>query len=195
MCYINGKCSNKTIADSDKGLGANQWVKKANVVAKNSEVYILYAGGSNGYCTTLDAEMVVDNCKCEYLCNGQSNGTIYNVKSTITNTEVTYFNNNNRGHYGDGKVIFNGGNTIVNGFVFCDNDPNREMADVRGKIYMDINASDKFENFCAGSISNKEVTEAEVADQYIDAIKISRNADVIYIHNADIVLKDVIRIK
>ena len=195
MAFFERRSSNKTLEDSDKGLGANQWVKKAIVKAKNSTIEVLYAGGSNGMCTTLDAEMEVENCKCEYLCNGQSNGTIYNVKSTVSGTEVTYFNNNNRGHYGDGKVIFNGGNVIENGFVFCDNDPNVNMADVRGKIYIDINATDKFDSFTTGSISNEEVTDADTAAKYIDAIKISRSADVVYTRNADVILKDIIRIK
>ena len=195
MAFYEHKSSNKTLEDSDKGLGANQWVKKAIVKAKDSTIEVLYAGGSNGMCTTLDAEMTVENCKCTYLCNGQSNGTIYNVKSTVKGTEVDYFNNSNRGHYGDGKVIFNGGNDIKEGFVFCDNEPNVSMADVRGKIYIDINATDKFESFTTGSISNVEVTDAATAAKYIDTIKISRNADVVYTRNADVILKDIIRIK
>lgn len=194
MCYVKGKSSNKTMEDSDKGLGANQWVKKAVVTAKDSDIAVLYPGGSNGYCTTMDAEMTVENCTCEYLCNGQSNGTIYNVKSTITDSTITYFNNNNRGHYYDGKVYFKGGNTVENLFVFCDNDPNKEMADVRGKIYVDINAGDKA-NLYVGSVANHEVTTAEEADLYLDAVKISRSADITYERNADAVLKDVLRIK
>ena len=69
------------------------------------------------------------------------------------------------------------------------------MADVRGKIYVDINAGDKFVSFTQGSVSNKEVTEAAVADTMIDAVKISRSADVTYTRNAEEVLKDVLRIK
>ena len=192
--HLKGKAANKTLADSDLGLGANQWVKKANIVAKNSEIAVLYSGGLNGHCCTLDAEMVADGCKCEYLCNGQSNGTIYNTKSTISNCEITYFNDNNRGHYGDGKVIFNGGNVIENCFIFCDNDPNVEMADVRGKIYMDIHSGDKM-NLYVGSISNQEVTTADEAAKYIDTLKASRDVDITYMRNADTIIKDIIRFK
>ena len=193
--HLKGKAANKTMADSDKGLGANQWVKKANVVAKNSEIYVLYSGGLNGYCTTLDASMDVENCVCEYACNGQSNGTIYNTESVFSGCTITYLNNSNRGHYGDGKLTLKGDNNIKNQYVFCDNDPNAEMSDVRGKISIDINATDTVESFYVGSVSNHEVTTAEEADKYVSSIKISRSANIIYANKADIVLKDVIRIK
>ena len=45
------------------------------------------------------------------------------------------------------------------------------------------------------TIHYENATTAEEAAKYIDSIKISRNAKITYTRNADIILKDIIRIK
>jgi len=196
VSYYNNHSSNKTLADSDRGLGSNQWVKKSNITIKDSYCYVMYSAGCNGYSTTLDATMYAENCKFVYACNGQSNGTVYKTNTTLINCEIEFLNQNNRGHWGDGKLTFKGGNVIKNGFLFCDcTEPDPNMADIRGKVSYDVSATDTFDAFCVGAISNVEVTTAEEAAKYIDSIKISRNAKITYTRNADIILKDIIRIK
>ncbi len=196
MSFHNNRYSNKTMEDSDKGLASNQYVKKSNIVVKNCTIDTLYSGGNNGYSTTLDANLVAENCKCTYACNGQSNGTIYNTKSIFTNCQIEYLNNNNRGHYGDGNITLNGGNIIKHGFLFADiADMGKETADIRGKIAYDFNAGDKFEDLCVGAVGQAEITTADEAAKYIKILKVSRDADITYTRNANIILKDIIRIK
>lgn len=196
MSFFQNNYSNPDLATSDLGLGANQWVKKSIINIKDSDVYCGYAAGSNGNSTTLDAELIAENTKFVYACDGQSNGTVYNVKSTFTNCEVDILNSNNRGHYGDGKTILNGGNIIHTGYVLGDiSESDPQMADVRGKVSYDIAASDSIESFIVGGVSNVEVTDGETAAKYIDSIKISRDSNITYDRNSDRILKDIIRVK
>lgn len=196
ISFFENHKSNATLEDSDKGLGANQWVKDSIINVKDSEVYILYSGAHNGNSTTMNATLYAENCKITYACNGQSNGTIYNVTSTYKNCEIEIFNNNNRGHYGDGKAIFKGLNKITNFYCLGDSsESDPQMADVRGKVSHDINATDVVEKFYVGAVSDVKVTTADEAAKYINSITISRNADVTYKEDADIILKDIIRIK
>ena len=192
MTHYKGKTANGTLAESEKKLLANQWVKKATVTVKNCEIYVLYGGANNGYCYTKEAYLYADNCKCTYLSTTQSNGTIDYNYNEITNCEVEYLNSNNRGHAGDVKVIFKGIKS-PNMWVFADPAPDKEMADIK-TIDIDMDATSDVK-LAVGAISNVEVTTEAVAKEHIKALRISRSAKVEYIDNADKILKNIISIK
>ena len=196
ISFYQKKCSNKTLEDSDKGYLSNQYVKHSIITIKDSECYCAYSGGHSGHSTTFDAELYADNCKFEYACNGQSNGTIYNSKSVFSNCAIKYLNNNNRGHYGSGKLILNNSNTVEYGYIFYDpTEDNKEIADIRGLVSIDIDKDNIINDFCVGKISNVEITTAEEASKYIKDLIISRDAKITYTRNADIILKDIQRMK
>lgn len=196
MSYFKNNYSNPDLATSDLGLGANQWVKKSVINIKDSECYVLYSGGNNGHSTTLDAVLTAENSKFTYACDGQSNGTIYNTKSTFIGCEIEILNSNNRGHYGDGETILKGKNIVNNCYILGDcSESDPEMADVRGKVSYDINATDTVKALITGAVSNVEVTDPDEAAKYIDSVKISRSANIVYARNSQYVLKNVLRIK
>lgn len=201
MDYFQKKCSNKTLADSAKLLGSNQYVRKSVLNFKDTFVYVMYPAGNNGYAATLDAEFYADNCEFTYFCNGQSNGTVSNVKSTITNCKISTFNENNRGYWGNGSMYFKGGNVVDLFYLFGDYTDIKDAptAQITGKVdIVDISATDVIKEFKVGSVGSQEavgITDPAEAAKYVDIVKISRNASIIYADNADIVLKDIIRIK
>ena len=189
----NGKAANKTMEDSEKGLLANQWVKHSKIVLKNCKIDVVYSGGYNGYCYTKDAELYVDGGEYMYFCNGQSNGTIDNTYTEVKNAHIQYLNNNNRGHYGSGKLIIENCK-IDEGYCFAD-PTDKQTADIRGKLVIDMDAETEVANFCVGSVDSAEVTIAAEAAKCIERFAISRDTAIIYTRNADKILKDIIVIK
>ena len=189
----SGKAANKTMADSEKGLLANQWVKHSKTVLKNCKIDVVYAGGYNGYCYTKDAELYVDGGDYMYFCNGQSNGTIDNSYTEVKNAHIQYLNNNNRGHYGDGKIVIE--NCVIDeGYCFAD-PTDRQTADIRGKVSIDMDADTTVANWCVGSVDSAEVTTAIEAAKYIERFAISRDTAIIYTRNADKILADIVVVK
>ena len=189
----NGKAANKTMEDSEKGLLANLCVKHSKIVLKNCKIDVVYSGGYNGYCYTKDAELYVDGGEYMYFCNGQSNGTIDNSYTEVKNAHIQYLNNNNRGHYGSGKLIIENCK-IDEGYCFAD-PTDKQTADIRGKLVIDMDAETEVANFCVGSVDSAEVTIAAEAAKYIERFAISRDTAIIYTRNADKILKDIIVIK
>ena len=195
MAYYKQHDSNHTLEDSAKLLGANQWVRKSIINIKDSNVYCMYAAGNNGYATTLDATMYAENCEFEYGCNGQSNGTVVNVSSTLKDCKVQILNENNRGYWGNGSLTLKGGNEVDKAYVLGDI-TDMPTAEVTGKVDLfDVSATDTVKEFYVGAVGNAEVKDYETASKYINAVKISRSANVIYANNADVVLKDILSIK
>ena len=193
--YRQGMCSNATLEDADKKLGSNQWVKHSLIEVENSEIQVLYCAGNNGHAYTKDAEIIVNGGTYEWYCTGQSNGVVDNCKATVNGATITYFNHNNRGHYGSGKSVMKGC-TITEGYVFGDpkeSDP--DMADVRGTISVDFDKDCVVSDYCVGAISNVEVTTYEEAKKYIDYVKVSRDTDITYTRNAETILGDRLAIK
>lgn len=193
--YYKQKSSNKSLEDSELRLLANQWVKNSEIYIKDCNYTILYCGGNNGHSYTANAKLFVDGGEYEYLCNGESNGTVDNCYAEISNAKIGHLNSLNRGHYGNGKTILK--NTeVVEGYVFADpkeSDPS--MADISGKVSLDFDKNCVISDFCVGAISNVEVTDAATAAEHIGSFKISRDTAIIYSRNADVILKDIIVVK
>ena len=194
-CYFNKITSNATLEDSTKRLLSNQWIKKSEIHIKDCESYVVYAAGNSGYSYTKDATLYIDGGKYTYVCNGQSNGTVDYCFAEIKNATIDYLNTNNRGHYGSGDTTVK--NCIIKeAYIFADpKTPDTQMADISGKISMDIEGSTVINDFCVGAISNIEVATAEVAKKYIKSFKISRDAKITYTRNAESILKDIIILK
>ena len=188
-----GKAANKTMADSEKGLLANQWVKHSKIVMKNCKIDVVYTAGDNGYCYTKDAELYVDGGEYIWFCNGQSNGTVDNVYTEVKNAHIEYLNDNNRGHYGNGKLVIKNCK-IDAGFAF-DDPTDSVTADIRGKISIDMDATTEVSDFCLGSVNSAEVTTAEEAAKYLERFAVSRDTSIVYTRNADKLLKDIIIVK
>jgi hypothetical protein len=195
MAYYQKHDSNHTLEDSAKGVGSNQYVKKSVINAKDCKVFCLYAAGNNGFSTTIDATLNAEGCECDYLCNGQSNGTVANVSSVLKDCKIDILNQNNRGYWGNGSIVSKGGNEINKQYVFGDI-TDMPTALITGKVSLiDIDATDTIKEFYVGAIGNKEITSADEAAKYVDLIKISRSTNIIYANNTDVILKDIIRIK
>ena len=191
--FRGGKAANKTMADSEKGLLANQWVKHSKIVMKNCKIDVVYTAGDNGYCYTKDAELYVDGGEYIWFCNGQSNGTVDNVYTEVKNAHIEYLNDNNRGHYGNGKLVIKNCK-IDAGFAFAD-PTDSATADIRGKISIDMDATTEVSDFCLGSVNSAEVTTAEEAAKYLERFAVSRDTSIVYTRNADKLLKDIIIVK
>lgn len=194
-CHRQGKTSNPTLEDADKKLGANQWVKHSKITCKDSEITVVYAAASNGYSYTKDAEIEIDGGTYKWYCTGQSNGVVDNCSAVIANATIEYFNHVNRGHYGSGKSVVKGC-TIANFSVLGDpREPDKDMADVRGTLAVDVDADTTCPDFCVGAVSNVEVTTHNEAAKYIDYVKVSRDAEITYTRNAVEILGDLLAIK
>ena len=198
--YYQNKCLNKTLEDSHLRLGAPQWTKEGVINVTNSKIQVAYASANNGYSYVKDAKMYADNCEFEWLCCGQSNGTVDNAYLVISNSKVKYFNTANRGYCGDAKSIVKGCE-IENAYILGDLDEltNRELAKPEGKVYVDYDANCKIDNLCVGCVGepgNGHVVETyEEAVQLISAVKISRDAQVTYAEGTEATLGDLLAIK
>ena len=142
--------------------------------------------------------MYADNCEFEYLCLGQSNGTVDDSYFVVSNSKTKYLNSNNRGHYGSGKGILKSCE-VENLYVFCDpTDTSPELADVLGKVAWDLDANCKVDNTVVGSVGNggiHEVTNPAECAEYLQYFKVSRSAEVTYAENAEYVLGDLLIVK
>ena len=191
--YRNKKAANSTMEESEKKLLANQWVKHSKIVLKNCMIDVVYTAGNNGYCYTKDAELYVDGGEYIWFCNGQSNGTVDNVYTEVKNAHIEYLNNNNRGHYGNGKIVIENCK-IDEGYCFAD-PTDKQTADILGKVSIEMDADTEVANFCVGSVNSAEITTAVEAAKYIERFAISRDTAIIYTRNADKILADIIVVK
>lgn len=193
--YRQGMCSNVTLDDAKLGFGSKQWVKHSKIVIKDSEIQVLYCAANNGMSYTKDAEIIVDGGTYEWYCTGQSNGRVDNSTAKVSNATISYFNHNNRGSYGSGKSVMKAC-TITEGYVFCDpKEDDKECAEVTGKIAVDFDKDCVINDYCVGKISNVEVVDNATAKLYIDYVKVSRDTNITYTRNAEVILGDLLAIK
>ena len=190
VCFYKNHTSMPELEDAMKRLGANQWVKKANLNVTDCEVYCLYPAGMNGFCYTKEATMVVNGGKYEYLCIGQSNGLVDESHVFINGAEIKYLNSNNRGAAGDLYGTLKA-SKIEKMFAF--GDPSDE-ASTLDKVGWDLDADCEVVALQVGSIESVPVTDPEVAAKYIDYFKISRDTKIDeYIDGADKIIKITIK--
>lgn len=195
--YMN-KALNKTLADSALRLGAPQWIKEGDINVTNSKIQVAYTSASNGYSYVQNAVLKADNCEFEYFCNGQSNGTVDNCTSVVSNCKIDYLNSNNRGHYGSGKCTLKGCE-IDKFFVFAADDEGAECADILGTVAWDVDAASTINEVIIGKAGNggsHAVTTPDECAKYLEYLKLSRSTDVKkYADNAEFILGDKLVIK
>ena len=66
---------------------------------------------------------------------------------------------------------------------------------VTGKISVDFDKDCVVNDYCVGKISNVEVVDNATARKYIDYVKVSRDTDITYTRNAEVILGDLLAIK
>lgn len=195
MTYYSGSSSNHTLNDSKLRLGANQWVKHSVIKAVDSKISVLYAAGNNGFSYTDNAELYATNCECDYICNGQSNGTVGHCYTKAVNCKVNEaLSTINCGAQDSADTVLVGC-TINNGFILADPADEDEVAELSGQVSYDIDAATAISNFDIGRTAVGIVETHDEAKQYVKYCKVSRDAAMIYANNADKILDDILVIK
>ena len=196
FCGAGESICNKNDANKEWGqkcsLASKAWVKKANITMDNSFVECAYAGCNCGYMYGDDVNIVAKNGSSAtwFLACG-SNGHTGKASATAINSEIEYMQTTNRGPVDDSELIVKG--SVVNYLFPTGDSTDSSVNGTVAKSRMEIDASSKV-NLYPGT-NGGEVITAEVADEIIDVIKISRSADVTYKENAEEILGNKIKIK
>lgn len=196
FCGAGESICNKNDANKDWGqncnLGSKAWVKKARITLDNSFVECAYAGCNCGYMYGDDVSIVAKNGSSAtwFLACG-SNGHTGTASASAIDSEIEYMQTTNRGPVDDSELIVKG--SVVNYLFPTGDSTDKTVNGTVAKSRMEIDASSKV-NLYPGT-NGGEVITAEVADEIIDSIKISRSADVTYMEDADKILANKIKIK
>jgi hypothetical protein len=118
----------------------------------------------------------VEGGKHDYLIMGGSNDGTNTTKMDVVDAEVGIFQTTNRGNVADAKATFVGC-TVENLFVGGDA-TDSSVTGTTGKLRYEINASDHGSYNIVNGTEAGQLLTAEVADKIVDAVKVSRSANV-----------------
>ena len=196
FCGAGESICNKNDANKEWGqncsLASKAWVKKANITLDNSFVECAYAGCNCGYMYGDDVNIIAKNGSSAtwFLACG-SNGHTGKSSATAINSKIEYMQTTNRGPVDESELIIKGSN--INYLFPTGDSTDSTVNGTVGKVRMDID-SGTTANLYPGT-NNGVVITAEVADEIIDSIRISRSANITYKDNADKILENKIKIK
>lgn len=196
FCGAGESICNKNDANAEWGqncsLASKAWIKKSNITMDNSFVECAYAGANCGYMFGDDVNIVAKNGSSAtwFLACG-SNGATNKASATAINSEIEYMQTTNRGPVSESELEVKG--SIVNYLFPTGDSTDKTVNGTVKKAKVEVDASSKV-NLYPGT-NGGEVITAEIAEEIIDVIKISRSADVTYKEDADKILANKIKIK
>lgn len=195
FCGAGESICNKNDANAQWGqncsLASKAWIKVSRITLDNSFVDCAYAGANCGYMFGDDVSIVAKNGSSAtwFLACG-SNGATNKAIAVAKDSEIDYMQTTNRGPVNYSELVVQGSNIK---YLFPTGDSTD--ASVNGtvkKVRMEVDAK-SIANLYPGT-NGGEVITAEVADEIIDRISISRSAEITYKEDADKILENKIKI-
>ena len=196
FCGAGESICNKNDANAEWGqkcsLASKAWIKKSNITLDNSFVECAYAGANCGYMFGDDVNIVAKNGSSAtwFLACG-SNGATNKASATAINSEIEYMQTTNRGPVNESELVVK--DSTINYLFPTGDSTDASVNGTIAKARVSVDAGSKV-NLYPGTNGGTVIT-AEVAEEIIDVIKISRSADVTYKEDADKILGNKIKIK
>jgi hypothetical protein len=196
FCGAGESICNKNDANAQWGqncsLASKAWIKKSNIILDNSFVDCAYAGANCGYMFGDDVNIVAKNGSSAtwFLACG-SNGATNKASAKAIDSTIEYMQTTNRGPVSESELEVKG--SVVNYLFPTGDSTDKTVNGTVKKAKVEVDASSKV-NLYPGT-NGGEVITAEIAEEIIDVIKISRSADVTYMEDADKILANKIKIK
>ena len=195
FCGAGESICNKNDANKDWGqncsLASKAWIKVSRITLDNSFVECAYAGANCGYMYGDDVSIIAkNNSSATWFLACGSNGATNKAIATAKNSEIEYMQTTNRGPVEFSHLVVEG--SKIN-FLFSTGDSTDSTVNgTVNKARVDIDAK-SIANLYPGT-NGGEVITAEVADEIIDRISISRSAEITYKEDADKILEKKIKI-
>jgi hypothetical protein len=152
------------------------WAKDVNMKLVNVIDNLTFIGQNCEYFYVHNTYAYVEGGKHDYLIMGGSNDGTNTTKMDVVDAEVGIFQTTNRGNVADAKATFVGC-TVENLFVGGDA-TDSSVTGTTGKLRYEINASDHGSYNIVNGTEAGQLLTAEVADKIVDAVKVSRSANV-----------------
>jgi hypothetical protein len=152
------------------------WAKDVNMKLVNVTDNLTFIGQNCEYFYVHNTYAYVEGGKHDYLIMGGSNDGTNTTKMDVVDAEVGIFQTTNRGNVADAKATFVGC-TVENLFVGGDA-TDSSVTGTTGKLRYEINASDHGSYNIVNGTEAGQLLTAEVADKIVDAVKVSRSANV-----------------
>ena len=186
----NGKDANA--ADGNNcSLASKAWIKKATITIDNSFVDCAYAAGNCGYMYCDDATLILKNgSEATWATCGGSNGATGTGRIIAEDSTIHYCQSTNRGpvKYAEESIT-----DCEIEYLFPTGDStDSTVTGTIDKVKVDITGGTV--NLYPGTNGGVVIT-AEVAQEIVKIIKLSRSTNIEYKENSDKVFKDLIRIK
>lgn len=175
----------------DLGFGANAYLAKATVKLNNVTGDLVYLGGNNGLSYVHSVNATMTNCHNDTVTTGGSNGYTKSVNLTMEDCYLSgCLQTVNRGKVGYSNITLKN-NTIKKVFIggSTDSDVNGEIESVKYHIKSGNDIS-----LHVGT-NKGEVLDSVSAKNIIDSLRVSRTNYIGYLDDANVILKDIIRIK
>lgn len=192
-----GECYNQTTKKDanqaflpDLGLGANCWVKNSRFVIEDSDIYVAYASGNNGYLYVDHSEVVAKNTKFGYFIAGGSNGGTNECEVELENCTADVFQTTNRGFVRAADADLK--DCTIKVCAVCGDPTDESVTGTVDSVKMDLTGGKV--SLYAGTNGGIAIDNAK-ANEIVEYVKIGRETEVTYMENADQILKDVIRQK
>lgn len=192
-----GECYNQTTKKDanqaflpDLGLGANCWVKNSKFTIEDSDIYVAYASGNNGYLYVDHSEVVAKNTKFGYFIAGGSNGGTNECEVELENCTVDVFQTTNRGFVRAADADLK--DCTIKVCAVCGDPTDSSVTGTVDSVKMDLTGGEI--TLYAGT-SGGVAIDNEKANEIVQYVKVGRETEITYAENADQILKDVIRLK
>ena len=170
-------------------LSAHQWIKHSSIELNECNTKYLYTACISGMSYTVNANLVINGGKCDYVVSGGSNGRTDKAVVKANNAEIGVVYGVNRGTVGEAKVVITNCETPT--IYVCGSQKGGATGSIE-KVSFDITGG-KVKLFA--DTNGDEVITNEIARKVISALKISRRTEVEYVENTEYLLGDIIVIK
>ena len=166
----------KIIGTLNPTFASRDWAKDVNMRLVNVTDQLTFIGQNCEYFYVHNTHAYVEGGHHDYLIMGGSNDGTNTTTMEIKDAEIGIFQTTNRGNVADAKATFTGC-TVENLFVGGDA-TDSTVTGTTGKLRYEINASDHGSYNIVNGTEAGQLLTAEVADKIVDAIKVSRSANV-----------------
>ena len=172
-------------------MASKAWIKKSTVTIDNSYVDCAYGAGNCGYMYSNDATLIFKNGSgAQWAICGGSNGATGTGRIIAEDSTIKYYQSTNRGpvKYAEEKAK----NCNVEYFFVAGDSTDSTVTGTVDKVKTDIEGGTI--NFYPGTLNGVKITRVDAA-KIVDSIKITKDTNVTYMDDADIIFEGMIKSK
>ena len=171
-------------------FSSKAWVKDVNILLDNASMQLGYISGNCGYMYNDNTVATVKDCNIDYLLACGSNGHTNKVQVTVEGGTYDYFQTTNRGIVDNVSTKIK--DATINHFFPTGDSTDSTVTGIIKKVKLDVTNGSM--NLYPGTNGGVVINNQD-AKNIVESFKISRNTDVNYMENSDIVFSDIIKIK